>query len=167
VNKLLTRIRALIEEDGECWTWQGALQTTSPVPTMNFNGKVSSVRRHILEAKGVEANGRLATYSCGNQLCVNPDHVILITRKKLQQRTAKTLNYQINPLRRKRISEKARQHAKITNEIANQIREASGTQRQIAAQFGVSQATVSVIRRGLTWQDYNNPFVQLFQVKFK
>jgi hypothetical protein len=110
---------------------------------------------------------RLATHSCGNQMCVNPDHVVLITRKRLQVRIAKETRHQVSALRRKRLSDKARKRSKLTLEVALQIRDAEGTQRQIAAQFGVSQATVSAIKLGKTWRDYNNPFSQLFPFKTK
>jgi predicted XRE-type DNA-binding protein len=60
-----------------------------------------------------------------------------------------------------KISSVARQHAKLNEQLAEEIRQADGTQREIAKRFGVSQATVSVIKRGKTWRDYNNPFAQL------
>jgi hypothetical protein len=167
VKPLLDRIRDLTIEVGECWEWQGAVQSNSPVPTMNYKGKVAPVRRHIAEERGVPLQDKLATHSCGNQLCVNPDHVVLITRKRLQARIAKETLYQLNAIRRKRLSDNARTRSKLTLEVALQIRDAEGTQRQIAAQFGVSQATVSAIKLGKTWRDYNNPFSQLFPFRTK
>lgn len=161
MNKLLARIRKMVVEIGDCWEWQGALQHKSPVPTMNYGGSVKPVRRHIAEASGAVLAGKLATYSCGNQLCVNPDHVIVVTRRRLQQRTAKELKPQSNPMRIKKLSDIARARGKLTPELAQAIRDAEGTQRDIAARFGISQATVSVIKRGKTWRDYTNPFTQL------
>lgn len=161
MSDLLQRIKNKIVEVGDCWEWQGAMQATSPVPTMNFNGKVKPVRRHIAEAMNLKVEGKLATYRCGNPLCVHPDHIAVITRKKLQQRIAKEFKHHTNPLRLKKLSDKARARGKLTAELAQSIRDAEGTQRQIAAQFGVTQATVSVIKRGVTWRDYTNPFTQL------
>ena len=126
-----------------------------------IEGKVKPVRRHIAEAMGLPVQGKLATYRCGNPLCVHPDHLMVITRKKLQQRIAKEQSHQMNPLRRKKISDRARIHAKLTLEQAQAIRDAEGTQREIAKLFGITQATVSVIKRGVTWRDYTNPFTQL------
>lgn len=159
---MLERLQRLVIEVGECWEWQGALQSNAPVPTMNFNGKVGPVRRHIAEHLGLAVEGKLATCSCGNQLCVNPEHVIVITRKRLQQRIAKDQRRAVNPVRMKKLSDRARAtQAKLTLEQAQAIREAEGTQRDIAARFGVTQATVSAIKRGKTWRDYSNPFAQL------
>jgi len=42
---------------------------------------------------------------------------------------------------------------KLTAEIARQIRASSETGKELAARFGVSQATISHIRRGHTWRD--------------
>jgi hypothetical protein len=159
---LLDRIRDRVIEVGDCWEWQGSLQTNSPVPTMNYAGKVKPVRRHLAEEMGLKLDGKLATYKCGNQLCVHPDHIAVITRKRLQQRIAKEQKHQLNPLRRKQLSDIARKNGKLTLEQAHAIRDAEGPQREIAKRFGVTQATVSVIKRGVSWRDYTNPFIQLF-----
>lgn len=157
----------MIVEVGECWEWRGALQSNSPVPTMNYKGKVAPVRRHIAEARGTPLQDKLATHSCGNQMCVNPEHVVLITRKRLQARIARETQHQVNAVRRKRLSDKARKRSKLTLELALEIRAAEGNQREIAKQYGVSQATVSAIKLGKTWRDYNNPFSQLFPLRSK
>jgi hypothetical protein len=161
MTRLLERVKAKVIEVGDCWEWQGAMQSRSPVPTMNFEGKVKPVRRHLAEAMDLPVQGKLATYKCGNPLCVHPDHLMVITRKKLQQRIAKEFKHHSNPLRLKKLSDRARAHSKLTVELAQAIRDAEGKQRDIAAQFGVTQATVSVIKRGVTWRDYTNPFTQL------
>jgi hypothetical protein len=168
VTKLLERIKASVIEEGDCWEWQGALQWTGSTPMINFEGKVQSVRRFIADEKGLPRGGnRVATMSCGNALCVHPDHVVVMTRKKLQQRIANEQEHQINPMRRKKISELARSRSKLNYELAMEIRYGEGTQREKAKRHGVSQATVSSIMLGKTWQDYNSPFLQLFQTKTK
>lgn len=161
MSKLFIRIKTMIVEVGDCWEWQGALQHRSPVPVMNYNNQVQPVRRHIARELGIALQGKFATYRCGNPICVNPDHVIVVTRKRLQQRIAKEKMYASSALRRKKLSDLARQRGKLTAEQAQAIRDAEGSQREIAARFGVSQATVSVIKRGKTWQDYSNPFAGL------
>lgn len=161
MNDLITQIRKHIVEEGDCWNWTGALQSTGTVPTMNYKRKVGAVRRFILMEQGVDLSKRLATYTCGNPMCVNPEHVAPATRRAVQVRSAKELGYQANPVRRKKLADNARKRAKLTPELARQVREADGTQDQIAEQFGISQATVSVIKRGKTWKDYSNPFAGL------
>lgn len=43
--------------------------------------------------------------------------------------------------------------SKLTAEIARSVRSSTDTGKELAARFGVSQATISQIRRGHTWRD--------------
>jgi hypothetical protein len=159
---LLEKIRDKIVEEGDCWNWTGAVQTCGSVPTMNHKGKVGAVRRFILEDQGVELGKRLASYTCGNPQCVNPAHTAPISRRALQLRLVEEHGYASNPVRRKRLADNARKRAKITAEIAEQIRNGEGTQRERAERFGVSQSVVSRIVLGKGWRTYGgNPFAGL------
>ena len=161
MKELIERVRRHIEEMGDCWEWTGATQANAPTPTMNYKGRVGSVRRFLAEAQGKSIKGKLVTCKCRNELCVNPDHLLVVTRKRLQEMVSKERKYTSNPVRMKKLADKARENSKLTSELAAEVREADGTQREIAARYGVSQATVSVIKRGKTWRDYFNPFIQL------
>lgn len=158
---LIDTIKKHVVEEGDCWNWTGALQSCGSVPTMRWQGKTAAVRRFVLLDQGVDLAGRLATYTCDNPECVNPEHLAPTTRRRVQVRTVAESKYTSNPMRRKRVSDQARLRSKLTLDQALAIREADGTQDDIAARFGVSQATVSVIKRGVTWQDYTNPFARL------
>jgi predicted XRE-type DNA-binding protein len=160
---LIEQIRKHVVEEGDCWNWTGALQGCGTVPTMNYKRKVGAVRRFILQEQGVDLDKgkRLATYTCGNTMCVNPEHTAPATRRAVQRRTTEELGHQKSLLRRKKLADNARKRAKLNPELARQVREADGTQDEIAERFGISQATVSAIKRGVTWKDYNNPFAGL------
>lgn len=160
-TRLIERVRARVEEIGDCWEWTGALQVCGSTPTMRHDGRAGAVRRFLAVEMGMNVTNKLATAKCDNPLCVCPDHIIVVSRKQLQQRLAKATRYQTNPLRMKRLSDKARAHSKLNPEIVQQIRDAEGKQRDIARAFGISQAAVSQIKRGRTWRDYTNPFAQL------
>lgn len=163
MSNLILRIQGHVIEDGECWNWTGAVQTCGATPTMRWNGATGSVRRFILVDKGNAPAGRtLATYTCGNPLCVNPAHLAWVSRKSVQQRTTRERSHQSDIIRNKKIADKARQHSKLTHEQALAVREAEGNQYVIAARFGISQATVSAIKTGRTWRSYDgNPFAGL------
>lgn len=158
---LIERLHRHVQFIGECWEWEGAVQSSAPTPMMRWGEKTMPVRRVIAMQQGLDVHQRVVTCSCRNDLCVSPDHVVVMTRRKLQKIIAKERNYQSNPLRMKRVSDKARVHAKLTLELAAEIREADGPQREIAARYGITQATVSSIKRGKTWRDYTNPFAQI------
>jgi hypothetical protein len=161
MKELIERVRLHIEEIGDCWEWTGAMQSNAPTPTINYKKKVMPVRRLLAQEMGKPITGKLVTCKCRNELCVNPDHLLVVTRKRLQEMISKERKYTSNPVRMQKLAAKARQHSKLTLELAAEIREADGSQREIAARYGVSQSTVSVIKRGRTWRDYSNPFAQL------
>jgi predicted XRE-type DNA-binding protein len=163
MSELILRITTHVMEDGECWSWTGALQSCGATPVMRWKRKTHAVRRLILSERGhIPRNKMVATYTCGNPLCVNPDHTAWALRKTVQQRTTQERGHQNKATRNKKIADKARQNGKLTLELAEQVRQAEGNQYEIAARFGVSQATVSSIKLGKTWRAYEaNPFAGL------
>lgn len=167
--KILDTIKKHVIEVGECWEWHGAMQSgVACTPTMRWNGKVGAVRRFLAEELRLDLKGgKLATCKCGNWICVNPDHVQTVTRRTLQMRIAKQRDYGSNPVRMNKIAQNARSRSKINEQIAAEIREAPGPQREIAAKYGLSQYAVSCIKRGKTWRDYSNPFAALMKGLFK
>jgi predicted XRE-type DNA-binding protein len=163
MSHLIDTITKHVVEDGDCWNWTGALQSCGATPTMNYKRKVGAVRRFILLERGPAPAGRpIATYTCGNPLCVHPEHTDWSKRKAVQQRTTQEQGHQNVAVRNKKIADNARQRGKLTLELAEQVREAEGFQHEIAVRFGISQATVSSIKLGKTWRSYtNNPFAGL------
>jgi DNA-binding transcriptional regulator YiaG len=104
---------------------------------------------------------RVISYLCGNSQCVRLEHIGEITRSTLQTRNYTQFNAMQRLLKASRVSAKARTRAKLTPEIAQEIRESNESQRVIARKYGIGQSTVSQIKRGITWQDYTNPFWRL------
>lgn len=163
MKELIERVRKRIDEVGDCWEWNGSMQSNSITPQMHYKNRVLPVRRILAAEMGLKIEGMLVTCKCRNELCVNPDHLMVVTRQKLSLMVAKRRNYNINPVTLKKLSDSSRRYAKLTPELAAEIREAEGVHRDIAARYGVSQPTVSSIKRGATWRDYTNPFSQLFK----
>ena len=142
MDELIERVRLHIDEIGDCWEWNGAMQSNSPTPAINWKRKVQPVRRLLASELGKQITGKFVTCKRRNELCVNPDHLLIVTRKRLQEMLAKERNYQVSPVRMKKLADKARQNSKLTVELAAEIREAEGTQRAIAARFGVTQLSL-------------------------
>ncbi len=137
------------EKEGGCWNWTGCVR-----PGSHPYGKISFMWNHKriqlahrfawLRAKGEIPEGLNVLHRCDNPRCVNPDHLFLGTqpdnvadaaKKKRMKGTLNNLN-----------------GAKITAEIAEQIRSAKGTQVKIGNQFGVSRATVYLIKKNKIWK---------------
>lgn len=160
-DELSRRMGPYVEEVGECWMWTGSTQWNCQTPVLRWGKNCCGVRRLVAIAQGLQVVDRMATTKCGQILCVRPEHIVLLTRKQLQLRTAARTDYEAY---RAVYSAAARKRAtKLNEDLARQIREAEGRQKDIAAAFGVSQHTVSMIKRGQMWRDYRNPFLQLLK----
>lgn len=81
-------------------------------------------------------------HTCDNPACVNVDHLVMGTQadniadKVMKNRQAKGMRHG---------------NAKLTELQVRGIREAIGTQRDIAKRFNISQATVHMIKSGKYW----------------
>lgn len=154
-NELKSFLRARSADIGNCWEWQGATQGPYRMPVMNVRGTVTSVRRHIARTLGLQLEDRsVATMSCGNRLCVNPRHVVVMSRAELQARTGRQMALHANHVRSCKLARSARRHSKLSAEQVIAIRAAEGvSQSALGARHGVSQATISAVRRDKIWKD--------------
>lgn len=90
--KILTKImsRITVDEQCECWLWEG--------PTSG-NGRGGGYGRMCLDGQTVAVHRVMATlfmgyipgkkqidHKCRNRLCVNPDHLEIVTHKENQRR---------------------------------------------------------------------------------
>ncbi len=127
--------------DIECWIWIGA---KSPKGYGSFwlDGRIR--RAHtasVILFKGIyPKDGEVGCHTCDNPSCVNPDHVFYGTPAQNTQ-DAKIKG---------RFDFKVGKY-KLTPEQALEIYCATGSQYKIAADFGINQSTVSVIKNGLSW----------------
>lgn len=113
-------------------------------PIMKRNGECRTIARFILMKRiGGIPNGIVARHSCDNNWCIRPDHIVPGTHSdNIRDR---------NERGRTARGEKSG-NAKLTNLQVQQIREAAGTQTEIAKRFGVSQQLVSRIRLKDCWR---------------
>lgn len=128
-----------VRSEGVCWFWQG--QVT------NGYGKFRDIRAHRYAyefAKGQIGDGLLVRHMCGNKLCVNPTHLEVGTMADNAQdgiALGETLRGERNG------------RSKLDAEQVHYVRDnpdrLSG--RNLAIKFGVSPATISMIRSGRRW----------------
>jgi DNA invertase Pin-like site-specific DNA recombinase len=95
--------------------------------------------------------------TCGEKLCINPEHLIASTVAKVAQAAAKRGAW-TGLARSAKISAKKRETAKITTAIAQEIRNSTGPAHVQAERHGIHKVLVQRIRRGEAWKDYGNPF---------
>ena len=133
------------------------LQASGTTPMMNYNGKIGGVRRFVLVDRGVRMDKAVATYSCGNPLCVHPDHIVKKSRSFMGKRSYNDMPPVKKMARRNNIQKYMRTEENTAR--ANAIRDAEGSQSAIAKQYGVSQSFVSMIKRGVRFA-IKNPLTQ-------
>ena len=112
----------------------------------NGYGRIGDKRAHRVsyeEAHGPIPAGLLVCHRCDNRLCVNPDHLFLGT-------TDDNMADMVSKGRSARGERHGR--AKITDEIAGEIRGSSLTCREAAKRYGLSKSMISYIRQGVNWK---------------
>ena len=81
-------------------------------------------------------------HKCDTPLCVNPDHLFVGTHyDNMQDMVKKRRSFTGRGEDKKGVS-------KLTNQQADQIRKMDVSHSKLAAMFGVSQTTISRIKRG-------------------
>lgn len=127
-----------------CWWWQGH--------TANGYGRFRGERAHryaYQQLKGEIPEGLMIRHLCGNKLCVNPDHLEPGTMAENAAdgiRLGETLRGQSNG--RSKMTE-----AQARYILANPD---NLTGAQLARKFGVSPATISLVRSGHRWAHLHN-----------
>lgn len=136
--------------DDECWPYSGAATAGNYA---RF-GVVLAHRFAYAAATGSIPDGMDILHSCDNPICCNPAHLSPGThRQNMAEMAARG--------RRTSLTCERSSSAKVTRADVLSIREsyAAGgvTQRDLAAQFGMSQLNISRIVRGVTWKEAGGP----------
>ena len=162
----LDSLKARTIEEGDCWLWQGYLQNNTPqVASYKDGGKrMVSVRKLLreLETGRPQPDGHYSN-TCGNPLCVNPDHTLwrgqeahmraMVKKRKFSDVTA-------NKLRSFRVNTGL---AKLSETKAQEIRLSEETGQVLAERYGVSKSWINRIKRGEVWRVLSSPFAGLFK----
>lgn len=134
-----------INESG-CWLWIAGTRPNGkgvPYGRHFIDGKSIGAHRFSFEiAHGVIPKGMYVCHKCDMPLCVNPDHLFVGThhdnmRDMVQKKRSFTGR-----------GENKKGLAKLTNQQADQIRKMNMSDTKISVFFGVSQTTISKIKRG-------------------
>lgn len=146
-------------EDGDCWLWQLSVSSHGvPVMHLKDSGKLIGVRRFVALKKGLNIEGLLVTNTCGNNRCVCPAHVLVVTKSEMGKLNVARTGYTSNVLRRKKISDAKRKTAKLSLAQAIEVRNSTESLSDIAEKAGISRATASRIRNAKMWKEYGTPF---------
>jgi len=127
----------------ECWEWPFSRQRQG-YGHLRRGGRLESAHRVAAALDGRDPDGRVVRHTCDHPPCVNPDHLLLGTQLD---------NIRDRDVRGRQVTPSGEDHwaAKLTEDDVRSIRCDTRIQREIAAEFGVSRAVVSNIKRGAVW----------------
>lgn len=146
-DRFLTKFE--IGAPDECWEWKAGRTSGGygNMGTVNPRRNWQAHRLSYIHFKGTIPDGFCVCHTCDNRGCVNPYHLFLGTSQE-------------NTADRNRKSRQARGSkqgsSKLTKdqvlEIYSRYKAGGVRQRDLGREFGVSQAAISFITRGLHWQ---------------
>lgn len=139
------------EPNSGCWLWTGACDNDGyariTIGSLKDNSKRSAVVSRLVCEKihGLPDN-MLALHKCDNPNCINPDHIYPGTQK---QNTKDCIDRN----RRTQIKRGEENNmAVLKPEEVLHIRSSEQRGVDLAARYGVSQATISIIRSRKIWR---------------
>lgn len=136
----------------ECWPWTGGL-SQSGYGVVHVCGKARGAHRVAYEVAYGHPTGSIprnlvVMHTCDNPRCCNPKHLVLGTQlDNIKDRVAKgrTVSHMLPG--------EAHPGSRLTQEDVEVIRSTRGhgSGRLLADKFGVSETTISAIRKGRSW----------------
>lgn len=149
----VTRFWKLVKKSSvdQCWEWLGDTDKNG-YGIFVFMGKRRGAHELALSFTTGEKRfeGYVTRHSCDNPICCNPEHLQFGTPQENVS----------DMLTRGRSANWTRSSNKLTPQLVEELRirrDNGAPQSILAKQYGVSEAYVSEIVRGLTWKDAPGP----------
>jgi hypothetical protein len=152
----LEKLWSLVRKDGDCFTWLGHLNNQgSPVMWRRVNETLCP--RFALwksEGKDRPINHVFIRPICDNELCINPEHQVMCSRKEAD----KEWRMNVSATHRLRTTEANRKKSNVTMtmEKARAIRQRYAechNAAQVAREFGVRHDHAHKICRNVLWAE--------------
>jgi hypothetical protein len=154
---VLERFYASIKKQPNgCWLWERSMRPNG-YGLFRFAGTREQISAHRLSFqlfKGDIAAGALVLHSCDVKNCVNPEHLRLGTQSmNVLEAYARGRQKPYAPSRPGQLNGQA----KLSNQQADEIRSRPETCTALAPLYGVSIATISLIRLGRRYPPQHQP----------
>lgn len=167
---LSERFWSRVDKTDDCWNWTGP-KTADGYGRLYREGK--TIRAHRLSYEmhhGPVPSGLIVCHRCDNPSCVNPDHLFVGTgaeniadceAKGRRNVPARSGDFHWTKRRPDRVAKgQVFSRSEITDELVRRLRaryaEGGITQRELAAQHGISHKNLSLILAGKTWKHVAN-----------
>lgn len=137
-------VRDRVDFDGDCWIWKTPVRA-GDVPRMRWGEKTVTVRRQMLRERGRRVPaGHSAVAECKTPGCVNPEHIIAVSRSQLVREYATPVPAPV----RSRINRASSVNRVLTDAQVSEIIASDELGRVLAARYHVSESTISAYRTG-------------------
>lgn len=150
-------IHAHCNEVGDCLEWTGGVLKPSK-PVGYINGERVMLRRFVwqLSHPGVSlGDARVVRMTCQNDLCLNPAHMLAITRTRSIELNKDKV---FNNARVRNITKTARaKFALLDADKAREIRESNDGLEVLAARHGVSVCLIREVQAHRRWKEETLP----------
>jgi hypothetical protein len=133
------------KHDSGCWLWT-AYRMKSGYGNFRTPLKHELAHRVSYRLFNGELDKRDVMHKCDVPNCVNPEHLALGTRLENMQDAKRKGRMSVG---------QGHGRSKLTDEQVNLIKKSSKLQKEIAAEFGITQSHVSCLKSGKKWQNQN------------
>jgi hypothetical protein len=155
------------EEDADCLLWQNAINEHGQ-PKCTFHHpdgtrSTKNLRRVVwnLHSEKPLKPRLFVQMTCENKHCLNPDHMRAITKSVMVAQTWKNMATRVNKVLAVQRTTRALR-GKLDMEKARYIRSTDRPAKELAAEFGVSQTVIHLVRRNAAWKELGaSPFAGL------
>ncbi len=145
-NKFIERILNRSVKKGDCLIWQGAKHRQG-YGMMRHGDKMQTVHRIMAIESGKFPNADFKTrigHTCGNYLCVNPDHLIQQTHSQVIRKAYTDGNTEMGCFDIETIKQIRKEHEERKNEV--------GIQTKLAKKYGCAPNTMGLLVRGISYK---------------
>jgi DNA-binding transcriptional regulator YiaG len=132
----------VVQRDSGCHEWTGCIMPNG-YGQFHKDGQTAYAHRVAFELAYGSLGDAFVLHTCDNRKCVNPAHLLAGDFDA---------NMQDMVVKQRQALGERNAHAKLTKDQVRDIRAAVGTQREIAARYGVTASLVSMIRSGRIWR---------------
>lgn len=152
------RARCRVDEETGCWNWACACSNSrgNKEPRLWLPQEERTVTlpyaAWVLSGRPPLLDGQVVWRKCRSSVCGNPKHMMAATRKERGELVARSGTLRGNVARRLKSVLAVRSRSPITAELARWAIESPQNGREVAHALGVTETTVSAIRRRKRWR---------------
>jgi hypothetical protein len=153
-----TRVLPVLVENGDCMVWPNG---SAKVPHLNVHRRKINIRKLMLLALGKEVRAdRLFGCSCGDDKCVEPEHIRQRTHLQHNQYFG-ARGFYSRPAKTAKMALTKRAKSKLNDAKVAEIRASTKSAMALSAEYGVAASYITSIRNGDLWKSYGSPFAGL------